>query len=77
VRGKIKSHWQKLDDKFTWSITIPANCMATAYFPDAAGKKITESGIPVEKVTGIKNISTPDGQIVLEIGSGNYAFEVK
>jgi alpha-L-rhamnosidase len=77
VRGEIKSHWQKLEDKFIWNITIPANCMATVYFPDAAGKKITESGITIEKVTGIKNISAPDGRIVLEIGSGNYAFEVK
>jgi alpha-L-rhamnosidase len=35
VRGKIESHWQKLEDKFTWNITIPANCTATVYFPDA------------------------------------------
>jgi alpha-L-rhamnosidase len=77
VRGKIESHWQKLEDKFTWNITIPANCMATVYFPDAAGKKITEGGITVDKVTGIKDISAPEGQTVLEIGSGKYAFEIK
>jgi alpha-L-rhamnosidase len=76
MRGKIESHWQKLEDKFTWNITIPANCMATVYFPDAAGKKITESGITVEKVTGTKNIRTQDGHVVLEIVSGNYAFEI-
>jgi hypothetical protein len=34
-------------------------------------------GITVDKVTGIKNISTPDGRIVLEISSGSYAFEIK
>ncbi|MDR3184319.1 MAG: glycoside hydrolase family 78 protein [Prevotellaceae bacterium] len=77
VRGKIESHWQKSEDKFTWHITIPANCTATVYFPDAAGKEITESGTTIDKITGIKNISTPGGKTVLEIGSGNYAFEVK
>jgi alpha-L-rhamnosidase len=77
VRGEIKSHWQKFEDKFIWDITVPANCMATVCFPDAAGKKITECGVAVEKADGIKNIRTENGRTVLEIGSGHYAFEVK
>jgi alpha-L-rhamnosidase len=58
VRGKIESHWQKLDGKFTWHITIPANCTATVYFPDASGKIITVSETTIDEVPGIKNIST-------------------
>ncbi|WP_332457378.1 family 78 glycoside hydrolase catalytic domain [Petrimonas sp.] len=67
--GVIQAHWRKEDGKTTLSVTVPPNCAATVYFPDAPGRKIREnSGYAKER--GKKN-----GYILFEISSGNYIFE--
>ena len=77
VRGLIQSHWQRNDGKFSWYITIPANCSAKVILPDAEGKTVTESGTNIKSVTDFKNITIANGQVVLEIGSGSYVFEIE
>ena len=77
ARGLIKSHWQMSDGKFVWNITIPANCTAVVHIPATAGQSVTEGSVGIEKVKDIKSVETQDNEVVLEIGSGNYVFEVK
>ena len=61
--GLISSEWKRDGDKFDWRIEIPANATATVYLPVKSGSRITESGQPLEKISG-----------GLEFGSGKYHF---
>ncbi|WP_436415378.1 family 78 glycoside hydrolase catalytic domain [Petrimonas sp.] len=67
--GMIQSHWKKENEKTTLSVTVPPNCTATIYFPDASGRKVSEnSGFA-------KEIGKKDGYVLFEIPSGKYIFE--
>ena len=67
--GMIQSHWKKENGKTTLSVTVPPNCTATLYFPDASGRKVSEnSGFA-------KEIGKKDGYVLFEIPSGKYIFE--
>jgi alpha-L-rhamnosidase len=77
-RGKIKSHWRLKNNRFNWDITIPGNTTARVYLPPISnGKQLTESGKLISEVKDIKYLGNENGQTVLEISSGNYAFEIK
>lgn len=77
VRGPIKSHWRKLNNGFTWEISIPANTTATIYFPNSVGKEVFENGTKLSSTKNVSNIRQQKDRVVFEIESGNYLFEVK
>jgi alpha-L-rhamnosidase len=76
--GTIRSEWRKENEqnKFSWKISIPAGATAEIYIPANAAEAITESGRELEKAEGVKLIRMQVGYAVLEIGSGEYSFEV-
>jgi alpha-L-rhamnosidase len=73
--GKIESSWKISGGRFTWSITVPANSIATIYVPSNGPAKVTESGTAAGKARGVTFVRTVDGAAVYEIGSGHYQFE--
>lgn len=77
VRGKIESHWQKRDGKFTWNITLPANTVARVYVPAADQDDVYESGVKVASSEGVTFIEQAGGYAVYEVGSGAYTFSSK
>jgi alpha-L-rhamnosidase len=76
VHGTIKSAWQKKGQGLTLEFTVPANTKATIHIPAASGATITEKGVPLEKVTGIKFIESKEKSRVVLAGSGSYTFDV-
>jgi alpha-L-rhamnosidase len=75
IQGKIVSNWNRAGADLTMDVTIPPNTTATVYVPalDAAG--VLESGIPLDKVQGVKFIRMENNASVVAVGSGTYRFQ--
>jgi len=73
VVGKIGVSWRKEGDGFTYEIEIPVNSTATLVLPTE--KRITESGVAVEKAKGIDFLGRKDGATTLLLQSGKYDFK--
>lgn len=72
--GKIVSSWKKRGKVVKYNVSIPANSTATLYLN---GNKIKESGSSLEKNPWIRVKDTQKNQIILELKSGNYQFEIR
>lgn len=77
IHGRIGSEWRREDGHFTLKVTIPANTSAVVYVPCAAGGRVTESGRPAERSTGVRLRGREGDRIVYEISSGVYTFEAQ
>ncbi|WP_066630770.1 alpha-L-rhamnosidase [Labilibacter marinus] len=71
VYGEVKSAWKINDEQFVYDVTIPANSTGTVTLPNAKGKIITLNG---KKLCAKIKQSTSGNSVVLELGSGTYAF---
>lgn len=71
IYGKISSAWNApANGPYTLRVTIPPNAHATVFLPLLSGKRVAESGNPVEgRAQGTS--------YVIRVGSGTYNFEVK
>ena len=71
IYGKISSAWNApANGPYTLRVTIPPNAHATVFLPLVSGKRVAESGNPVEgRAQGTS--------YVIRVGSGTYNFEVK
>ena len=72
--GMILSHWKKEDNLFRQYVSVPPNSSAYIYLPDTDRAKISESGIPLEKVPGLTIVGQEGDRTVVKVGSGNYNF---
>ena len=77
VKGTIKSSWYKKDDTLNLNVSIPANTTAIVYVPAKAEDLIRENGRNISKLREITTIGKIDGHVILQVGSGNYLFNVK
>jgi alpha-L-rhamnosidase len=77
IHGLIKSHWRKDGKSFRWDLTIPANTKAKVYMPAQSLSDITEGGRDIASVSGVQFIGTDGDFVVLEVGSGDYAFKTR
>ena len=69
LRGVIKSGWTLVQNAFTLQVSIPPNTRAELWIPTSPNGSIKESGQILSRVRYEKNYA------VLEVSSGNYAFE--
>jgi len=74
--GLVKSRWKKQPGHFNWQITIPPNSKAIVYLPADNIADVKESGKTLSGTNGIKHLGTDKRRIVVEIGSGNYNFQI-
>ncbi|PJJ57594.1 alpha-galactosidase-like protein [Mumia flava] len=74
--GPVRSAWSTADGPMSLDVTVPANTTAEVRIPAANRWAITEGGTPISDVDGVTFTSMDDGDVVLEIGSGDYAFAV-
>lgn len=58
-------------------VTVPANSNAVIWLPTADADKITEHGVSLEAVDGIKAVETVGGRTKVKTGSGTYLFAVE
>ena len=75
IYGEIKSSWRKTTAGLLQSVTIPVNTHAQVYIP-AKEDYIFTSGENIKHVRGILLKERRDDYTLLEIGSGNYEFEI-
>ena len=75
--GRIESSWSVKDGIFRYTFTIPCNTTALLYLPAASAKDVRENGKEIKKSVGITFAGEKDGNILLNLQSGNYSFEVK
>ena len=78
LRGLIKSAWKAEGDVIkTYECAVPANTTATLYLPAADAGSVTESGKPLSEAAGLTVVSAENGIVTIELGSGQYCFEIK
>ncbi|UOG75978.1 glycoside hydrolase family 78 protein [Hymenobacter tibetensis] len=77
VRGLVKSSWKQDAKRFTWNIAVPGNTKALVYIPAKNAKDVQEGGKKASSATGVKFVRQESDRAVFEVGSGDYAFEVK
>ncbi len=70
--GEIVSGWEKTANGYKYSIKIPANTTATVKLPASDLNKITESGAALKGYL----IKLENNEALIEVGSGEYVFEV-
>lgn len=79
--GRLAVAWDRDGDQnYRLSTEIPWNTSATIRLPDAADASVSESGTTLNGSTdeplGVHTITREDGDLVLDVGSGTYEFEV-
>ena len=85
VRGPIAVEWERGERSFSMKVTVPANATAEIHVPklglsdvavSESGTPLWKSGAIVESISGITDGAESDDCIVLNVGSGSYAFEL-
>ncbi|WP_080239418.1 alpha-L-rhamnosidase [Spirosoma rigui] len=73
VYGRISSEWAWQGNNWRYKTSIPANTTATLYLPASRMSQVTENGKPVTQRKGIRQ---ENGQVILPLDSGTYAFVI-
>ena len=71
--GEIKSAWEIEEDKFIYTVEIPANTTATVTLPLATKSSLTVNSKSLTDVLKSKAIQN-ETDLIIEIGSGKYEF---
>lgn len=72
--GLAVSAWQLTKRDFSLQVTVPANARATVYIPASSLDQVTEGGRSLADAAGVSHARVEDGAVVVEVGSGEYAF---
>lgn len=74
--GLILSHWKKSDRQFQQYVSVPPNSSAYVYLPNTDISKITESGVALDKASGVTIVGLQGDRIIVKVGSGHYNFQI-
>ncbi len=74
--GVAGSSWKLEGDNLVMDVTIPANAHATVHIPASGIDKITEGNQSIADNKGFPVISSSNGVVVIELGSGTYHFSI-
>ncbi|MDX3235964.1 family 78 glycoside hydrolase catalytic domain [Streptomyces sp. ME03-5709C] len=74
--GTVRSAWDTTGGAMKLDVTVPANTTAEVRIPAANRWAVTEGGTPIGEVDDVTYVEQADGDVVLEVGSGRYAFAV-
>jgi len=72
--GRIESQWRLNNGELEYHAIVPANTTAQLVLP--MGTKVEESGKPLAEGNGISAIRQHEGQLMMRLGSGEYAFKI-
>ncbi|MEM3037662.1 MAG: alpha-L-rhamnosidase C-terminal domain-containing protein, partial [Nitrososphaerota archaeon] len=84
-RGLISSAWHIVGGRLALEVSIPVNSTGIVWLPvrEASRPVITEGGRviwreenPVPGVEGVKSVWREGDHVVVEVGSGNYSFQI-
>ncbi len=72
-KGIISSKWKIEGDTLNLKVEVPENTAAKIIIPNTTLSQVNENGKPIsEKFENAKEI---DGNVMLDVGSGNYEFD--
>lgn len=71
IRGLIKSSWKKETNRFILDVSIPPNTRGEIWIPVASTQSIFEG----KRKSDV--LRYEDGYAIVQVGSGNYSFEVE
>ncbi|MBN1780230.1 family 78 glycoside hydrolase catalytic domain [bacterium] len=74
VHGLVRSEWRLDRNRMEVRVQVPPNTTATILLPDARLSGVKENGRPVQSAEGILDCRESNGDVRLEIGSGQYRF---
>lgn len=74
--GLVKSSWKKQSGHFDWIVSIPANSKAIISLPASNANDITCDGKSLSALSGATSLFDDNGATKIEIGSGDYHFEI-
>jgi predicted GH43/DUF377 family glycosyl hydrolase len=75
IHGRIQSAWHRVNGGLRLDVTIPANTTATVCL-EAAPADVRESGSALDETEGVSGVSTENGELRIELGSGDYSFAI-
>ncbi|GGI24447.1 family 78 glycoside hydrolase catalytic domain [Pedobacter mendelii] len=77
ISGNINCSWKRNKDGINLDVVIPVNTSATIFIPCSDVGLLTESGMPVNNVKGLKFLKSESDKLVFEAKSGAYHFLIK
>ena len=75
--GRIESRWSVEEGCFRLAVAVPANAEGVVHLPAASVGDITEDGLALHQVEGVREINRLDKSVVFTVGSGRYRFNVR
>ena len=72
--GEAASGWKVDGNRFRVTVRVPANTHATVYLPGAKLEEVREGSSPLRSTPGVRQSTQVGATVVVETGSGNYAF---
>jgi alpha-L-rhamnosidase len=72
--GRVGSAWHLEDGRFRLEVEVPPNTAATLRLPGASLAEVTEGSRPLAAAEGVGAARQAGSEVVLELGSGRYAF---
>ena len=72
--GEAVSGWSLAGGKLTVSVAVPPNARGTVRLPGAVLAAVTEGGRAVASAPGVTRAAQDGEDVVVEVGSGQYAF---
>ena len=75
--GEIASEWSLAGGRFEWNVRVPANTTARVRVPARPDQSVSEGGQPLDKAEGISVVGREADALLLDVGSGRYAFVVR
>lgn len=73
--GKLSSGWKINNGFIEWKASIPSNTRTTVILPAVSVEDIKENGNALD--ASYKAVKNADGTVTLELGSGEYQFQIK
>lgn len=75
--GKIVSSWKRENGRISFHVVIPGNTSAELFLPMSSENRITANGKNLSELSSIKKLGKRNECIVLQVGSGNYEFQIQ
>ena len=74
--GTLATAWRLDRVGYTLDVDVPPNTSARVTLRDATAGRTRESGRPAAGAAGVRSVRQQGTDLVLEVGSGHYAFRV-
>ena len=72
--GSAASGWKREDGQLRLDVRVPPNTRATVRLPGATLAQVTEGARGVVSAAGVTSAKQDGDAVVVEVGSGDYAF---